>query len=493
MGDPLLDSLDPYVSEVAAEERPTLKDATTQDYLDRLTTLPLNALGGSEAISLTQSSQSTNRSIQALSTRSSKTLVESAGELTTLSTSIPKLGLEARRLREGISTLDNASIRFAERYSRSGENEVLDRRKRALLMLRNVDRLSEVLELPTLLASAINSSAAQSASVGTNYAFALDLHAHIRRLHQLYPDSNFIGSVYVQAENSMKEMKTNLISSLRGQNIKLAAGMRTVGWLRRIAPELAVGYQKDAVNTGEGSFGALFLVCRLANLLSMLEALEPLRALADQETEKRVAIRIPINATDAWSGGQQTERYLKRYIEIFREQSFAIVSMFRTIFPSNESEGQESLNVQFKSLGLKSPIPSQITPDKNDPLQPLPSALATFPLHLVDLLSETLKQYLPNVRDKSSRESLFTQILYCAGSLGRLGGDFSMVLANLEDDKTGEELAPDWAAVMKKHRVLAGRLESLASSTQPKGVAKLSTADTKRPSFKSENVLENRR
>ena len=493
MSDPLLDSLDPYFSEVPAEERPDLKDATTQQYLSRLTTLPLNALTGSEPLSLTQSSQSTNRSLQALSTRSGKALVESADELTTLSTSIPKLGSEARRLREGISTLDDASIRFAEKYSRSGENEVLDRRKRALLMLRNVDRLSEVLELPTLLASAINSTAAQSATASSNYASALDLHTHIRRLHQLYPDSELIGSVYAQAEASMKEMKTNLISSLRGQNIKLAAGMRTIGWLRRIAPELAVSHQKDTINTGEGSFGALFLVCRLANLLSMLDALEPLRALADQETERQVAMRSPINATDAWSGGQQTERYLKRYIEIFREQSFAIVSMFRSIFPSNESEGQESLSIQFKSLGLKSPIPNQMAPDRNDPLQPLPSALAMFPLHLVDLLSETLKQYLPNVRDRSSRESLFTQILYCAGSLGRLGGDFSMVLANLEDDNTGEQLAPDWAAVMKKHRVLAGRLESLASNTQPKGVAKSSPADLKRTISKSEDIIENRR
>jgi hypothetical protein len=32
--------------------------------------------------------------------------------------------------------------------------------------------------------------------------------------------------------------------------------------------------------------------------------------------------------------GQQTDRYLKRYIEIFREQSFAIVSLYKNIFNS---------------------------------------------------------------------------------------------------------------------------------------------------------------
>ena len=492
MGEPLFDLLDPYFREGSNEQqRPDAEDATTRKYLSRLTTLQLGSLNGTEPQSLSQSAQSTNRSLQALSTRSSKALVGSADQLTTLSNSIPKLGLEAQSLREGISSLDNASIKFAEKYSRSRENEVLDRRKRALLMLRNVDRLSEVLDLPTLLTSAINSSTAQSASGSATYASALDLHSHIRRLYQIYPDSGLINSVYAQAEKSMQEMKTNLISSLRGQNIKLAAGMRTIGWLRRIAPELAGGQPKDTVNTREGSFGALFLVCRLANLLSTLEALEPLRILADQETERRLNVASPVSASDAWSGGQQTERYLKRYIEIFREHSFAIVSMFRSIFPSNEAGSAEELSIQFKSLGLKSPLPSQAAFDKDDPLQATPSALATFPSHLVELLSETLKKYLPNVKDKSSRESLFTQILYCAGSLGRLGGDFSMVLANLEDEDTGEELTSDWAAVMKKHRVLAGRLESLASGAQSKGAAKLSPVDMKRPVSRSEEILEN--
>jgi hypothetical protein len=75
------------------------------------------------------------------------------------------------------------------------------------------------------------------------------------------------------------------------------------------------------------------------------------------------------------------------------------------------------------------------------------------------MLEDVLKQYLPNVRDKSSRDSLLTQVLYCAGSLGRLGGDFSMLLAGLVDDLEDEEENEDWVDVTKKHRVLAGKLE----------------------------------
>ena len=60
-------------------------------------------------------------------------------------------------------------------------------------------------------------------------------------------------------------------------------------------------------------------------------------------------------------------------------------------------------------------------------------------------------------------------MLYCAGSLGRLGGDFSFLLAELEesgDDEEEEEGGSgdrgEWVEVMRKHRVLAGKLESLA-------------------------------
>lgn len=97
-----------------------------------------------------------------------------------------------------------------------------------------------------------------------------------------------------------------------------------------------------------------------------------------------------------------------------------------------------------------------------------PSPLVTFVPHLVTMLTSTLKNYLPVVSDKSAKESLLTQMLYAAGSLGRLGGDFGMILATgllgvggagSEDSAEGG----DWVEVMQKHRVLAERLEELAA------------------------------
>ncbi|KAL9063291.1 MAG: hypothetical protein Q9161_009549 [Pseudevernia consocians] len=469
MADPLYELLVPYFDKPASPRPvPSVSDQVTAKYLNRLSTLPLASLTSTEPQSLAQSSHTALLSLQSLSARSNPAIVASSDHLSSLRTSLPQLAAEAESLRNEIPRLDEQAVAFSEKYSRSAENEVLDRRKKALLMARNVDRLSDILDLPTLLASAISSSTAQGTSHTVNYASALDLHSHIKRLHLLYQDSELVSSIYQQTEEAMQEMTSNLIASLRSQNIKLAAGMRTVGWLRRVAPEL-----DGNSSNREGTLGALFLVCRLATLVSMLSALDPLRDLAEQET----AIRLRESGStarkttnDAWSGGQQTERYLKRYIEIFREQSFAIISMYKSIFPAGpDTSASEDLGLKLKSLGLRSVSAPQSPPptqQQQDPLSPLPSSLATFPLHLVGLLTETLKQYLPNVRDRSSRESLLTQVLYCAGSLGRLGGDFSLLLADLghgDENSDEEEDDREWVEAMKKHRVLAGKLESLAS------------------------------
>lgn len=444
MADPLLDLLSPHL------QTPIQNDAITSQYLNRLSTLSLQNLQTTEPQSLAQSSHSTLLSLQALSNRSHRTFITSADNLSTLRSSIPQLTSEAKDLRDALPKLDEAAVGFSTKYSKITDNAGLGRRKKAMQLTRNVDRLSDILELPSLLSTAVSAASANSGAgaASTTYSSALDLHAHIKRLQTLYPDSPLIQDVASQAEEAMKEMTSNLIAGLRNQNLRLAAGMRTVGWLRRVAPDLETLQIEGASGNGEGALGAIFLICRLAHLVSTLEALDPLRELADQETQRRTNRK---EQSDSWSGGQQTDRYLKRYIEIFREQSFAIVSLYKNIFAAEQSESDS------QATGARG---SDSQPKSQDPLQNRPSALTTFPMHLVQLLTDTMRTYLPNVRDKSSRESLLTQLLYCAASLGRLGGDFGMVLTELSGE---EDIEYEWEEVMRKHRALAGRLEQLTS------------------------------
>ncbi|KAI7510716.1 Dor1-domain-containing protein [Hortaea werneckii] len=516
---------------------------TTTTYLNRLTTLSLSDLTSTEPASLLHAAQSHLRNLQALSKRSHKAVITSSQHLSELSTLLPTVEQQSTALHNELPQLETAATEFAQKYDRSTENAVLDRRKRAMLLSRNVDRVGDMMDLPTLLSSTVSAASAsanQQTSTAsfssTSYASALDLHAHIKRLRALYPDSELVATISTEAAQEIDNLTSILIGSLQSQNLKLAAAMRTIGWLRRVAPDLAEDerpqYSSSAasstinassavrgssdvaskVTETDGALGSLFLVCRLQTLHRTLEALEPLRELADQETVGRIerqkeegsgkikggktgqSYGQQRGAGGSGEGGSQTERYLKRYLEIFREQSFGIVSMYKSIFPGNlpETASSSSSSTTTTAAAATTNAPSKPTSEKSapndtssgpqeaeeqwtDPLHPLPSPLSSFSLHLVSLLKETLHLYLPNLTEKSSRESLLTQVLYCASSLGRLGADFGMVVAEIlgeegeegdegegvEDGDEGED-EEEWIQIMKKHRIQASRLEVLA-------------------------------
>ncbi|KAH6691239.1 Dor1-like family protein [Plectosphaerella plurivora] len=441
MADALLDLLE--------AENPDLETSTTPraakiDFLNHIAQHTPEHLRTKEAHQLSQSSHSLLLSLQGISKRSHKTIIDSATRHATLTAALPSLLAGTVDLQHAIPKLDAAALRFSTTYSKAGENEHLQRRKRALLELRNVERMVDVLELPSLLTSAVSAQP-------PNYAAALDLNAHIRRLHALYPDSPLVKMVSRQADEAVLQLTTDLIHTLKAPGLKLATALRTVGWLRRVMPDLDQT-SKTGRNAQERTLALLFLRCRITTLESTLGALQPLRELADEEKARQAA-----HADKSWSGGQQTERYLKKYIEIFREQSFGIVSMFKSIFPDGPAARADASA-------------------EPDPFQPMPSPLATFPLHLVELLLQTLREYLPHVRDQAARDSILTQVLYCSGSMGRLGGDFGMLLAGLTAPGGGVAEDTEWVDVVKRHRALAGRLDSIIGDYKGTSVKEKQTA-----------------
>jgi conserved oligomeric Golgi complex subunit 8 len=467
MSDSLFDLLKSYLPD-NADGRARSQSSEDSGYLSRILSLRLPDLTSTEPESLQQANHSNNVSLQALSSRSHRTTTTSSEHLATLSESLPQLDSSATNLKNVAPELDKSAVTFASSYSKSREgNPTLDARKQSMLLARQADKLQDILELPGLLSTAI-ASAGTSAAGGSNYSQALDLFAHIRRLQILFPDSELVRSIQGESQSAMKDMTRNLIVALRGQNIRLAAAIRTIGWLRRVLPELRPSEpQATAARTnlsftapirqGEDDFGAIFLCARMCTFLTMTEALAPLRDLADQETARRLQQNGRMHEPSRKNShigyaaqGQQTERYLKRYVEIFREQSFSAISMFRNIFSTEDGE-QSS----------------------HDKALQLPSALATFPLQLVEILMETLKAYLSNVIDPAARESLLIQVLYAANSLGRLGADFSMMIATLDSDQSKQKESieesgetssePEWVSIIKKHRIQSARLEALAA------------------------------
>ncbi|TDZ19692.1 hypothetical protein Cob_v007372 [Colletotrichum orbiculare MAFF 240422] len=295
MADLLSDLLDTRQSSAAPPN--STPRATRLAYLTYLADESLLSLTSQEPQSLAQSSQSLLFSLQGVSKRAHKSVIDSASHHDSLTHALPTLVADTADLRNAIPKLDKEALRFSTAYSKTVDNKHLAERKRALLLLRNVERLVDVLELPTLLSSAINSAPA-------NYASALDLNAH--------------------SDDAILKMTADLIAALKSPSLKLAASLRTVGWLRRVLPDLpSIG--SASRGSQEHALSLLFLCCRVATLDATLGALQPLRELADEEKQRQGD-----SINQSWSGGQQTEKYLKRYVEIFREQSFGVVSMFRT-------------------------------------------------------------------------------------------------------------------------------------------------------------------
>ena len=402
-------------------------DSAALAYLAHLAEQPSEVLQSSEPQLLAHTAHSLLLSVQALSKRSHRPVVDSAASHGSLRETLPVLAQRAADLSQAVPRLDSHAEHFSSAFGKASDSELLARRKQALLLLRNSERLVDVMEMPPLLTSAV-------LTAPVNYSSTLELYAHVRRLASIYPKSPLVSSVLDEADAAIRQMAADLIITLKTPNLKLAAAVRTMGWLKRIVPDLLSGVPT------EDALPAVFLVCRLATLVTTLEALEPLRALADEERLRQDL------STNSWSGGQQTERYLKRFIEIFREHSFSIVSVFKSI---------------SASLGPQSDWDT-------DPLRSLPSPMTSFPLHLVELLLETLRIYLPTVKDQASRESILTQVLYCAGSLGRLGADFGLLLA-----ASG---VTEWVELVKRHRLLAGRLESVIGDYRGSQVQSVGTS-----------------
>ena len=132
MGEPLYELLAPYFDR-DADARPSIADATTTNYLTRLTTLSHGSLLTTEPASLAQSAQSTIRSLQALSKRSHRSIISATDHLSNLGSLIPKLEQHSSTLRNDLPALEKAASDFSQKYDRNTENAVLDRRKSCLL------------------------------------------------------------------------------------------------------------------------------------------------------------------------------------------------------------------------------------------------------------------------------------------------------------------------------------------------------------------------
>ncbi|KAF8753687.1 Dor1 protein [Rhizoctonia solani] len=238
--------------------------------------------------------------------------------------------------------------------------EIQQSRSRASLVLEQHDKLLDVLTIPQLI---------EMCSRNGNYAEALDLAAHAATLANRFPDIQVICDVAAEAEAGVRSIRATLLMTLR-EHAKLPVLAKAVG--------------------------------RVANLNASLASIE--RDGADQLEE--------------------SARYLKRYIDVFRENLHEIVTQFSTIF----LERPYTDSVQTGSIPI---------------LQVHTHLLGEVAHHVIELLRSVLSFTLPHISDPSALNALLSQLSYCGSAFARIGLDFRSMLPTIFEQAvvTGTEIS----------------------------------------------------
>ena len=223
-------------------------------------------------------------------------------------------------------------------------------RSKAALVLEHLDRLQDLLEVPQLLETCVRNG---------YYHEALELGAHARQMERKYGDVAVVKDVGREVEKGLVGMLVQLLALLR-EPYKLPALVKAVGFLRRM----------DVLT--EDELRVAFLTGREHNYRTQLVEIERERG-------------DPV-------------RYVRRYIDLFREHVYDIVAQFATIFVDG--------------------------PSGSGPAAAPPPILNTFAQQAIAALVGLLRTLVPTIEDASALSSLLTQLNYCASSFARVGLDF---------------------------------------------------------------------
>ncbi|WRT65400.1 uncharacterized protein IL334_002343 [Kwoniella shivajii] len=225
-------------------------------------------------------------------------------------------------------------------------------RGKAALVQEHQDKLLDLLELPQLMETCVRNG---------YYQEAMELLNHCRSLAQKYPTIALVHDVTKEVDGILQLMLAQLLALLR-EPVKLPALVKTVTFLRRI----------DAMD--ESELGLVFISSRYHNFRTHLTSIDKDKA--------------------------EPVRYLRKYIDLFREHVYDIIAQFTAIF-------LESSPSEIAAIHITSFANQAIT-------------------NLVDLVNA----FIPRISsDSGSMSSILVQLGYCAMSFSRVGLDFAPLIS----------------------------------------------------------------
>ncbi|QRV94841.1 hypothetical protein RhiJN_22859 [Ceratobasidium sp. AG-Ba] len=335
-----------------------LSSPGVQSYLKHLSALDLTSIRLEPSALSSEASQ--------LKTELTNLCHDQHGTFLTVHSTTRDLSLSFSSLDNSLSTMLTAlpDLESQCRTFAASTREIQQSRSRASLVLEQHDKLLDVLTIPQLIDTCARNG---------HYAEALDLAAHASSLAARFPDIQAICDVAAEAEVCVRAIRASLLMSLR-EPAKLPALAKAINLLRRMKA------------LEENQLALAFLTGRVSNLNASIAAIE--RDGADQLEE--------------------APKYLKRYVDVFRENLHEIVTQFSTIF-------------------LERPG----TDDAKPTIESQNHLLGELAHHVVDTLHSVLQFTLPHISDPSALNTLLSQLSYCGSAFARIGLDFRPMLPML--------------------------------------------------------------
>lgn len=349
------------VSENAVSQS-TFTKPEFSSYLTHLTDLPLAELEA-EPTTLSSSSAQLTNAITTLCHTSYPTFLSLHTTTSTLSSSLSSFSSSLDSLLSALPALESSARSFAQET-----REIQKERRKASLVLEQHDKLYDVLSLPMLLDSCVRNH---------NYNDALLLSNHAATLAQRFPSNPLIQSVKGECDARVQAMLAQLLSMLHEQ-AKLPALFRAVNFLRKMEV------------LEEQELALAFLTGRGAYLDGALKAVDIERKGVEGDRNKDKEIYA---------------RFLKKYVDVWREGVYDVVTQYTTIFLERAPSTSGSPPAQLHML------------------------LRMFTTQYLQAILNLLRETLPLIPDPSLLTSLLTQLTYCANSFARVGLDFKPLLA----------------------------------------------------------------
>jgi hypothetical protein len=218
----------------------------------------------------------------------------------------------------------------------------------------------------------------------------------------------------------------------------------------------------------------------VSSTTTSLAAQLPVRT-GDSDNKTPAIVSRTITARDK----EDIARYLKKYIDLWREGVYDIITQYSTIFLEEQPHHHRRVSKTPPPSSLSPKLSlSQLEPSQSSELPPQTQP----PTHLLPLLTSHLlqKHLFPLLHSTlpllpiSFLTSLLTQLTYCATAFARVGLDFRGILGGMFESAVLHSLSGDITDVGDKWVV---RLKSAMGSNENMGKgAKPSTFTSKRPS-----------